>query len=115
MRIEANRDNGARAVFLWQGNRVQSAASTMKAVFMGCFAKYVVILAALSVLVVLITPAPDELPCTAVHKSPLAPAFLGNVTSVLVQPIRLDYPSVLAAPRFFGVTDVLSLKCAFLC
>jgi hypothetical protein len=82
---------------------------------MGCFAKYVVILAALSVLVVLITPASDELPCTAMHKSPLAPAFLANVTSVLVPPIRLNYRSVPAAPRFFGVANVLSLTCTFLC
>jgi len=82
---------------------------------MGRFAKYVVILAGLSVLVVLITPAPDELPCTAAHKSSLAPAVLANVPSVLVQPIRLNYRSARVAPRFLDVADVLSLMCTFLC
>jgi hypothetical protein len=82
---------------------------------MGRFAKYVVILAGLSILVVLITPTPDELPCTAVHKSSLAPAFLANVPSVLVQPIRLNYRSARVSPRFFDVADVLSLMCTFLC
>jgi hypothetical protein len=40
---------------------------------MGQLAKWVAILAAFSVLLVLITPPPDELPCTTGHKSPRVP------------------------------------------
>jgi hypothetical protein len=77
--------------------------------------KCVVILAALSVLVVLITPALDELPCTAACKSLQPPAFVGNVSAVLVPPIRLASRLSPVAVRFFGVTDVLALTCIFLC
>ena len=76
---------------------------------MGWGVKFVVLLAALSVLVVLITPAPDELPCTAGCKSHQPPAFLANVSAVLVPAPRLEGRPVPAATRFFGVADVLAL------
>lgn len=82
---------------------------------MGWGVKYVVLLAALSVLVVLISPAPDELPCTAGFKSLQPPAFLGNVGAVLVPPARLEDQLAPAATRFFAVADVLALACIFLC
>jgi hypothetical protein len=85
------------------------------AAFMGWGIKYVVLLAALSVLVVLITPAPDELPCTAGCKSLQPPAFLASVSAVLVPPPRLEGRPSPAATRFFGVADVLALTCIFLC
>ena len=85
------------------------------AVFMGSVVKYVVFLAALSVLVVLITPALDELPCTAGYKSPQPAPFAASLTSVLLQPVRLNDRPAPAATRFFGVVDVLSRTCTFLC
>lgn len=82
---------------------------------MGSAVKCVVILAALSVLVVLITPAPDELPCTAGCKSLQPTAFVGSVSAVLVPPARVQSRLAAAPVRFFGVTDVLALTCIFLC
>ena len=84
-------------------------------VFMGWGVKFVVLLAALSVLVVLITPAPDELPCTAGCKSHQPPTFLANVNAVFVPAPRLEGRPAPAATRFFGVADVLALTCIFLC
>jgi hypothetical protein len=82
---------------------------------MGWGVKYVVFLAALSLLVVLITPAPDELPCTAGFKSPQSPAFLASVSSIVVQPVLVPEQLIPAASRFFGVAHTLSLTCSFLC
>jgi len=82
---------------------------------MGSGVKFVVLLAALSVLVVLITPAPDELPCTAGNKSLQPTVFLANVSAFSVQLLRLHHPPASAAARYLGVADVLSLTCTFLC
>jgi hypothetical protein len=84
-------------------------------VFMGWGVKFVVLLAALGVLVVLITPAPDELPCTAGCKSHQPTAFHANVNAVLVPAPRLEGRPAPAATRFFGAADVLALTCIFLC
>jgi hypothetical protein len=82
---------------------------------MGSGVKCVVILAVLSVLVVLITPAPDELPCTTGCKSLQPPAFVVNMSAALVPPARLESRMAAAPVRFLGVTDVLALTCIFLC
>lgn len=85
------------------------------AVLMGKIAKCVAVLAAFSVLLVLITPAPDELPCTTGHKSLLILAVLANATSALMQWTRPIHRPVFAADRFLSVLDVRSLTCTFLC
>jgi hypothetical protein len=77
-------------------------------------AKYAAVLAALSVLAVLITPAQDELPCTAGHRLSLVPAFLATAMPVVAGPIR--YHQVVAiSDKFAGIVDVLSLTCTILC
>jgi hypothetical protein len=78
-------------------------------------AKFVAIIAAVGVLVVLITPAPDELPCTASHKAHLAPAHSVNAISVLFQPIFTRVQPIHSAARLFDETDLLSLTCTLLC
>jgi len=81
---------------------------------MGSVSRYVVAFVALAVLVVLITPALDELPCTAVHKSPVlasvtsAPLVFLPVLSAATQPIA-------GVKRAVIVDDVRSLTCTFLC
>jgi hypothetical protein len=98
-------------------NPIQLTASSFEyRFFVGSGVKYVVIiLAALSVFAVLITPAPDELPCTTAHKSLQPQLFLANITSVLAQPVHLNDRPASAETRFVGVVDVLSLTCTFLC
>ena len=82
---------------------------------MGIPAKFVAVLVAVSVMIVLITPAPDELPCTVGHKLAPLQALLAMATADLLQPITVIHRDVPAANRFFGVADVLSLSCSLLC
>jgi hypothetical protein len=77
-------------------------------------AKFVALLAAVGILVVLITPVPDELPCTA-HRAPLALALSLNLISVLVQPIFPSPRSVSSTVQSLSGTDLLSFTCTLLC
>lgn len=81
---------------------------------MGSFGKCVAIFAGLSVLVVLITPAPDELPCTSGHKPPLSVASLANVMAAHVHPCS-PYRFAPPAALCFGTAAMLSLICSLLC
>jgi hypothetical protein len=82
---------------------------------MGRLAKCVAILAALSVLCVLITPWPDELPCTAGHKSTAVWALIASPTPVILPPLHSNHDPLPIVARFFVVPDIVSLTCAFLC
>jgi hypothetical protein len=82
---------------------------------MGSVAKCVAILAGLSVSVVLITPAPDELPCTSGHKLPLSVVSLANLMAAHVLPSSPRYRFAPPAALCFGTADVLSLICSLLC
>ena len=81
---------------------------------MGRFAKYAAVHAAIGVLCVPITPAPDELPCTTGHKSFGVP-LTASTTSVVLQPLHFDHRPSAAVVRFNGTENVLSLTRAFLC
>ena len=80
---------------------------------MSVFAKCAAVLAALGVLAVLITPAPDELPCTGIHKVPvvnsLAAAFDFPVLQLTFLNAVLSYGT-----RALSRMDVLFLTCTFL-
>jgi hypothetical protein len=79
-----------------------------------CF-KVVTVLAALSVMVVLITPAPDELPCTTGHK------VLSNLALLAAAPAltfaKSSVWNVLASGKAhaFDTVEVLHRTCALLC
>lgn len=77
--------------------------------------KFVAVLAAVGVMIVLITPAPDELPCTLGHKLAPLPALLATATVGLVQLIGVTQRPAPVADRLFLAGDVLSLSCTFLC
>ena len=82
----------------------------------GRLAKCAAIVAALSVLWVLATPAPGELPCTAGHKSFAVWGLVASATTVVLQPpLDANHDAVSFAARFFIVADIVSLTCAFIC
>lgn len=90
------------------------ASLETRATVMGRLSRYVVTLAALAVLVVLITPALDELPCTAVHKAPAVAAFAS--TPLPLAPLfSTATQSIAGSDQVVVVDDVLSLTCIFLC
>jgi hypothetical protein len=78
-------------------------------------AKFAAVVAALGVLWVLITPALDELPCTAGHKLFAVSALVANATPFILQPFQSDASFMHLVDRHSGVPDVLSLTCVFLC
>ena len=82
---------------------------------MGSLAKCLVMLAGISVLVVLISPAPDELPCTSGHRPPLSVASLTNLMAAHVHPSSPPYRFAPPAGQCFGAADVLALICSLLC
>jgi hypothetical protein len=82
---------------------------------MGALSRFVVVLAALALLIVLITPAPDELPCTAGHKSPVFGAMFTNAPLPLISNVSKDPHSVLGLNRMPVVEDLRYLTCTFLC
>jgi hypothetical protein len=86
-----------------------------KPLLTGKLAKFAAIVAALGVLWVLITPALDELPCTAGHKLFAASALSAAVTPFILQSVRASLGPIPNVECFFGLPDVLSLTCLFLC
>jgi hypothetical protein len=78
-------------------------------------AKFAAIVSALGLLWVLITPALDELPCTAGHKLFAVSALLPNAAPFVLQPFDSDAGFTPHTDRPFGVADVLSLTCVSLC
>jgi hypothetical protein len=82
---------------------------------MSRFAKLVASVAAVGVLVVLITPVADELPCTARHRVPFMPYVSLIVTSVLARPILSYAQSPAGVVKVFSGTTLLSLTCTLLC
>lgn len=81
---------------------------------MAVLVKFIAIVAALSVLWVLVTPAPDELPCTG-HKSPAFLAAVATASSVALLPLHSSETLAAAPARSHTRADVLSITCAFLC
>ena len=75
----------------------------------------IAILAAVGILFVLITPAPDELPSTGPHalNKILLPA--GNVVYLLPSDILLRHGTELGPPLASASIDLLSLTCTRLC
>lgn len=75
----------------------------------------VAILAALAVCVVLITPAPDELPTVLPHTAHfnLAVAFVGIVA--LPHVLSVSHPAAIFNPQQWRSADLLSLMCSRLC
>ena len=82
---------------------------------MSRFAKFVALLAVIGILVVLITPVLDELPCTARHGAPLALSLPLTVISSLPQPIFPNPRSSFAAVQLFNGPDLLYFTCKLLC
>lgn len=82
---------------------------------MGVAARFMAVLVAVSVMIVLITPASDELPCTVGHRLVLLTAFLATATSGFWRPTRITHWPAAAADRLSRVADVLSLSCTLLC
>ena len=82
---------------------------------MGSLVKSVAVVAALSVLVVLLTPAFDELPCPGCHKSASQLLFIARGAWTLLEKIsRAVKPACIALP-LFHLHDLRSLTCTFLC
>jgi hypothetical protein len=82
---------------------------------MHAFTKFVAVLAAVGVLVVLVTPVPDELPCTARHGAPPLLSIPLNVISFLVQPILPKVGSAYAPAQMHSGKIFLALGCMLLC
>jgi len=81
---------------------------------MSTFIKVVALVAAVGIVFVLITPAADELPCTARHGAPLAFALPISAISV---PVMLSQGSPLFGKSvpLFGKNNLLSFTCTLLC
>ena len=82
---------------------------------MSSLCRCVVILAALALLVVLITPVADELPCTAGHKSTMITALLAAVALPLTPEPSANSSSMLRRNSLHVIEDMRSLSCALLC
>ena len=82
---------------------------------MSRLAKFAAIVAALSVLWVLITPALDELPSTTGHKTFSALALTASAQPLVVQPALSSSGFLRGVNPSFSVVDVLSRTCAFIC
>ena len=82
---------------------------------MSPFAKFVAIAAVIGILVVLITPVSDELPCTARHGAPLTLALPLTVISNVAQPIFPNLRPNFAAVQLFSGPDLLYFTCTLLC
>jgi hypothetical protein len=101
--------------FLEATGSSQGASRAPSVAAVNPLSKFVLVLAVLSVTVVLLTPAPDELPCTAGHKVLLNLTLSGTATAlVLAKSSALD---VLAAGKahLFETAEVLHRTCALLC
>jgi len=81
---------------------------------MSKFAKCVAIAAAIGVLVVLITPAPDELPCTAGHRHHFNFAVTASSLPLLIQSV-INVQLGVAYIAAVRSTDLLSFTCTLLC
>jgi hypothetical protein len=78
------------------------------------FFQFAAFLALFAVAFVLITPAPDELPCTAPHGK--LPVFALPAAAIsMFQLITFDLPSLPKSVPSFSGTTLLSFNCAFLC
>jgi len=77
--------------------------------------RYAAVLAAIGVLVVLVTPALDELPCTTAHKLPIFFSFVVVVAFFSVLPLLSPIRAAVAAHTILPATDLLSFTCVRLC
>jgi len=76
--------------------------------------KFAALLAVFAVAFVLITPAPDELPCTALHgKVPVV--AVPSVLVSIVQLITFALASLPKSVRSSSGTTLLSFNCTLLC
>jgi hypothetical protein len=78
----------------------------------GRLAKFAAIVAALSLLWVLVTPAPDELPCT-IHKSLVTWTFVASAALVLLP--SFDPPLLFDIVNNFASAKIISSNCTLLC
>lgn len=77
--------------------------------------QFTAILAVLGVLLVLITPALDELPSTAGCKSTALPGLVASSALFAFQALSFNHDPLHSLIRFFTTLDVLSFSCALLC
>jgi hypothetical protein len=76
-----------------------------------------VVIAAAAVLIVLITPALDELPCT-ITKHTRHQSALVSVTAIVPFLISLSFPSAYRSEvvsQLWNIRDVLSANCILIC
>jgi len=73
------------------------------------------VLAAVGILFVLITPAPDELPSTGPHVQNHAALLAPNVLYLLSGDIMSHHGIELGAPLASATIDLLSITCTRLC
>jgi hypothetical protein len=78
-------------------------------------AKFAAIVAALCVLWVLATPAPDELPSTTGYKMLAVLALTASAQPLIVQPTVSRSGFLSGVNLSFAVVGVLSLTCVFIC
>lgn len=78
------------------------------------FVHFAALLAVFAVVFVLITPAPDELPCTAPHGK-LPVIALSSAVIAIVQLITFALPSIPESAPSFSGTTLLSFNCTLLC
>jgi hypothetical protein len=82
---------------------------------MSRLAKCVALLAAFGVLVVLLTPIADELPCTTWHAQVAFAVSLNTISTLVLAIFLPETRSGLEATRSFSGTDLLSFTCTRLC
>jgi len=78
------------------------------------FVQIAVVMAVFAVVFVLITPAPDELPCTAAHGK-LPVVVVPSAVISIVQLIPFGLPSTPKSVPSSSGTSLLSLMCTLLC
>lgn len=79
---------------------------------MGGLAKCAASVAVLSVLLVLMTPAPEEAPCTASTRTSAVAPLAANAMPLALQLLHPNHGPVAIVGRFFVVGDIVSFACA---
>ena len=82
---------------------------------MSPFTKWVVMLAAVGVLVVLLTPIADELPCTTWRGHVAFAVSLNAVSTLFLAIFLCETRSGFETTGSFSGTDLLSFTCPLLC
>jgi hypothetical protein len=78
------------------------------------FAQFVAVVACLGILVVLITPVHDELPCMATHGAFMLVLPLSGISAVVQLASPAPRPNLAEVPLFAG-TERLYFTCTLLC